>query len=188
MHTYTRLEQAQHIPTSILKIQGVAALLLEQNTTESMGSNVSLTDGASAIISSAQGYQARASDPRLNKPSTARGAEGGLNKINFKLKNIAGKAQVVAAERKAKREEANLVGIGIKVGATLWKIPEHGKMAKVHDLINHIRMVLIQTTSRSSLSESFMSSVPKPKPKRHSVRCCSWSENLLWVNTLILIH
>lgn len=161
----------------------MAPLLLEQNTTDSMEGNVSLTDGASAIISSAQRYQARASDPRLNKSSTARGAEGGLNKF----KNL-GKAQVVAAERKAKREEANLIGVGIKVGATLWKIPEHGKMAKVHDLINHIRMVLIQTTSRSSLSESFMSSVPKPKPKRHSVRCCTWSGNLLWINTPIPAH
>lgn len=111
----------------------MASLLLEQNTTESTGgdSDVGLTNGASAIISSAQGYQAKASDPQLSKPSTARGADGGLNKF----KNLE-KAQAVVAERKAKREEANLVGVGIKVAATLWKVPEHGKMAKVR-LLHH---------------------------------------------------
>jgi len=113
---------------AILKMPGVAPLVLE-HTTMGMGSNLGLTDGASDIVISAQGYQVKASDPRLSKPSTARGAEGGLNKF----KNL-GKAQVVVAERKAKRAEANLVGVGIKVGATLWKIPEHGKMAKVHIL------------------------------------------------------
>jgi len=129
----SRIEKAPHIPTSILRIQGVAPLLLEKNVAD-MGGDVSLTERASAIISSAQVYQAQASDPRLNKPSTARGVEGGLNK----LKNL-GKAQTVVAERKAKRDEANLVGTGIKVGATLWKIPEEGKMSKVR----HARITLL---------------------------------------------
>lgn len=99
-----------------------------------------LTDRASAIISSAQGYQAQASDPRLNKPSTARGVEGGLNKF----KNL-GKAQIIVAERKVKRNEANLVGVGIKIGATLWKLPEHGKMVKVRVLHHsYTKKILIQ--------------------------------------------
>ncbi|KAF8805628.1 hypothetical protein BYT27DRAFT_7258067 [Phlegmacium glaucopus] len=115
---------------AILKMPGVASLFLEQTTTGmmDMGNNLELTNSALDIISSAQGYQAKASDPRLSKPSTARGPEGGLNKF----KNL-GKAQSVVAERKAKRAEATLVGIGIKVGATLWKIPEHGKMVKFRD-------------------------------------------------------
>jgi hypothetical protein len=91
-----------------------------------------LTDRASAIISSAQGYQAQASDPRLNKPSTARGMEGGLNKFKSK-----GKAQTIVAERKVKRNEANLLGVGIKIGATLWKLPGQGKMIKVRVLLHH---------------------------------------------------
>ena len=104
---------------------GVAALLFDQNTV-----GVGLTEGASAVIVSAQQFQAKASDPRLtNKPSTARGADGGLNKF----KNL-GKAHQVVAERRNKREEANLIGIGngIKVSATLWSIDEgHGKMSPV---------------------------------------------------------
>ncbi|KAF8811841.1 hypothetical protein BYT27DRAFT_7208146 [Phlegmacium glaucopus] len=120
-------KNAQDIPMAILKMPGVASLFLEKTTTGmmDMGNNLELTNSALDIISSAQGYQAKASDPRLSKPSTARGAEGGLNRF----KNL-GKAQSVVAERKAKRAEATLVGIGIKVGATLWKIPEHGKMVK----------------------------------------------------------
>ena len=99
--------------------------MFDENT---MG--MGLTEGASAVIVSAQEFQAKASDPRLkNKPSTARGADGGLNKY----KNL-GKANLVVAERKNKREEANLIGIGngIKVSATLWSMDEgHAKMLQV---------------------------------------------------------
>jgi hypothetical protein len=124
------IEKEPQIPRSILSIPGVAALLFEENT---MGMGDGLSEGASAAIISAQHFQAKASDPRLtNKPSTARGADGGLNKF----KNL-GKANQVVAERKSKREEANLIGIGngIKVSATLWSMEEgHGKMLQVSDV------------------------------------------------------
>ena len=42
-----------------------------------------------------------------------------------------------------KRDEVNLIGAGIKVGATLWKIPEQGKMVKVWPL-HHSHIVLIR--------------------------------------------
>lgn len=149
-----------------------------------MGGTVSLTERASAIISSAQGYQAQASDPRLNKPSTARGVEGGLNK----LKNLS-KAQTVVAERKAKREEANLVGTGIKVGATLWKIPEQGKMTKVGLLAYKSYQFNPgdSVVSRLSPSESFTSLAQKLRRKMHSGHCWAWSGNHLWIGILMPI-
>jgi hypothetical protein len=126
------IENEPTIPRSILSISGVAALLFEENMPGGDG-NFGLTEEASAVIISARQFQAKASDPRLtNKPSTARGADGGLNKF----KNL-GKANQVVAERKNKREEANLVGIGngIKVSATLWSIEEgHGRMLPVSDV------------------------------------------------------
>lgn len=126
------IEKEPQIPRSILSISGVAALLFEGNTTTVDG-DFGLTEGAAAAIISAQQFQAKASDPRLsNKPSTARGADGGLNKF----KNL-GKANQVVAERKNKREEANLIGIGngIKVSATLWCMNEdHGKMLPVSNV------------------------------------------------------
>jgi len=104
---------------TILALPGVACLLL--------GGVSVLSDDAVSIISSAQAFQAKASDNRINKPSTAQGASGGINQI----KNLS-KAQAVGAERKMKREEAKLVGgVGIKIGATLWKIQGHRKMTKV---------------------------------------------------------
>lgn len=127
-------EKEAHIPRSILNLQGVAALLLEQDST-GMDVNLGLTDKAATVIASAQGFQAKASDPRLtNKPSTARGADGGLNKFkNLPGKNL-GKANQVNAERKAARDEVNLHGVGnnIKVSATLWSMEEGvGKMSQV---------------------------------------------------------
>lgn len=116
------IEKEPQIPRSILSIPGIAALLFE-------GMGIGLTEEASAVIVSAQQFQAKASDPRLNKPITARGADGGLNKF----KNL-GKANQIVAERKAKRDEVNLVGIGngIRVSATLWSIGEgHSKMSQV---------------------------------------------------------
>ncbi|EDQ99971.1 uncharacterized protein LACBIDRAFT_334558 [Laccaria bicolor S238N-H82] len=138
----TNHKKAPHIPTTILRIQGVTPLLLEQNATD-MGGTFR------------QGYQAQASDPRLNKPSTAHGVEGGLNK----LKNLS-KAQTVVAERKAKREEANLVGTGIKVGATLWKIPEQGKMTKIEP-IRVVHVFSPETETKDALG-TLLGMVRKP--------------------------
>lgn len=67
-----------------------------------------------------------------NKPSTARGADGGLNRF----KNL-GKANQVVAERKAKRDDMSLLAVvGIKVSAMLWSLAEgpgagRGKMVSV---------------------------------------------------------
>ena len=112
-----------------MSLPGIAALLFEQNTLE-IDNNNGLSEEASAAVVSAQKFQAKASDSRLkNKPTTARGADGGLNRF----KNL-GKANLVVAERKSKREEVTLMGIDndIKVSATLWSIEEgHGKMLQV---------------------------------------------------------
>ena len=127
-------EQEAQIPRSILNLQGVAALVLEQDP-KGIDVSLGLTDEAAMVIASAQRFQAKASDPRLtNKPSTARGADGSLNKLkNLPGKNL-GKANQVNAERKAARDEVNLHGVGnhIKVSATLWSMEEGvGKMSQV---------------------------------------------------------
>ena len=148
---------------------------------------VSLMEHASAIISSTQRYQAQASDAWLNKPSIACGVGGGLNK----LKNL-GKAQAVVAEWKAKRDKANLVGIGIKVGAMLWKILKQEKKTKVCILyfshINHINLILCNfLASRLSPSKSFMSLAQKLRQKMYSGCCWVWSTNHLWIDILMLV-
>lgn len=113
-----------------MSLKGAKSLVLpleKDDSTVEHGNNVYLTENASAIVQSALGYQAKANDPRLNRPSTAQGSEGGLNKF----KNL-GRAQTVVAQRKAKKEEINLLGVGIKVWATLWKITQgNGKMTQV---------------------------------------------------------
>ncbi|KAF8952860.1 hypothetical protein BDZ97DRAFT_1909005 [Flammula alnicola] len=170
------LQHAPHIPTAILRIQGVAPLLLEQNTM-GMGDDLDLTDGTSAVITSAQEYQAKASDPRLNKPSTARGAEGGLNRF----KNL-GKAQSVIAERKGKRDEANLIGVGIKVSATLWKIPQgHGKMLPITPI--RVTHVFSPDNETKKALEKLLLSVRKSFETQHPD-----AELLTWANISLYAH
>jgi hypothetical protein len=110
----------------LLKVSGLVNLLLEQgsthkddqmnykNTMEQVSSNT--TD----ILISAQAYQKKASDKRLSqRPSTARGADGG---INLPVHKNVTKATEIQKEKKEKRDEAKLLGKGIRIAATLWKV------------------------------------------------------------------
>lgn len=57
------------------------------------------------------------------KPSTALGAAGGINlPANRTVHKNLEKALAIKGEKKAKREETKLIGKGIRVAATLWKI------------------------------------------------------------------
>ena len=72
------------------------------------------------ILISAQTHQKKASDKRLSqRPSTARGADGG---INLPIHKNAMKATAIQKDKKEKREEAKLLGKGIRIAATLWKV------------------------------------------------------------------
>lgn len=75
---------------------------------------------ANRILISAQAHQKKASDKRLSqRPSTALGADGGIN-LPFHKNAI--KATGIQKEKKEKREEAKLLGKGIRIAATLWKV------------------------------------------------------------------
>ncbi|PPQ79723.1 hypothetical protein CVT26_016028 [Gymnopilus dilepis] len=158
-------EQEDQIPRSILSLPGVAALLLEQANTDTSDAGFGLTDDASAVLASAQQFQAKASDLRLGKkPSVNRNPDtAGLNKF----KNLA-KARQVVAERKAKRDEVNLVGIGngIKVSATLWSITEgQNKMVQIAGI--RVAQVFGPDKPTQSALDVLLQSVQKTFSDRH---------------------
>jgi hypothetical protein len=102
---------------------------------QSAGSTAAFSQETTAILASAQIYQKRASDTRLTqRPSTARGAEGGINLPVFK--NL-GKAVAIRQEKKAKREETKLIGKGIRIAATLWKMvsAKNNKLVEVDSIL-----------------------------------------------------
>jgi hypothetical protein len=112
----------------LLNVSGLVGLFVEQglgNTRKDdqmdykiMG-QVSSNDATNILIS-AQAHQKKASDKRLSqRPSTARGADGG---INLPIHKNAMKATGVQKDKKEKREEAKLLGKGIRIAATLWKV------------------------------------------------------------------
>jgi hypothetical protein len=108
---------------ALLQHPGVVSLFMKGNTasTETQGSAVEVSRD---ILTSAQAYQKSASGTRLTqKPSTAIGAAGGINlPVNRTVHKNVEKALAIKAEKKAKREETKLIGKGIRVAATLWKI------------------------------------------------------------------
>ncbi len=142
------LEDSGKVPISMLRDAKLAALLLSD--TSGNGENMSglqivaapttastsaLSQGTSTILASAQIYQKRASDTRLTqRPSTARGAEGGINLPVYK--NL-GKAAAFREEKKVKREETKLIGKGIRIAATLWKMlsAKNNKLVEVNILL-----------------------------------------------------
>lgn len=112
----------------LLNVSGVVGLFVEQgpggsthkdNQTDykSMGH---VSSNATNILISAQAHQKKASDKRLSQcPSTAIGADGG---INLPIHKNAMKATGIQKDKKEKREEAKLLGKGIRIAATLWKV------------------------------------------------------------------
>jgi hypothetical protein len=81
---------------------------------------VNTSSNATNILISAQAHQKTASDKRLSqRPSTARGADGGINLLVHKN---AMKATGIQKDKKEKREEAKLLGKGIRIATTLWKV------------------------------------------------------------------
>jgi hypothetical protein len=92
-------------------------LKMNDKDIEEVGSNAGTTN---MILISAQAHQKKASDKRLSqRPSTALGADGG---INLPFHKNAMKATGIQKEKKEKREEAKLLGKGIRIAATLWKV------------------------------------------------------------------
>jgi hypothetical protein len=90
--------------------------LMNDKDMEQVGNNAAATN----ILISAQAHQKKASDKRLSqRPSTALGADGGIN-LPFHKNAI--KATGIQKEKKEKREEAKLLGKGIRIAATLWKV------------------------------------------------------------------
>lgn len=115
----------------------------------------SYSESALNVIRSAQGHQAKASDPRLgNKPRTHSGLAGGNNlrqginnvhfNSNYKANSIGSNGNSIKQERKMKRDEANLIlsDTGIKISATIWGMEGLGgaksgtKMIMVSNLIS----------------------------------------------------
>ena len=84
----------------------------------------SLTEVSQDILASAQAYQKSASGTRLTqKPSTALGVAGGINlPVNRTVHKNIEKALMIKGEKKAKHKETKLIGKGVHVAATLWKI------------------------------------------------------------------
>jgi len=84
----------------------------------------SLTEVSQDILASAQAYQKSASGTHLTqKPSTALGAAGGINlPVNRTVHKNIEKALMIKGEKKAKHKETKLIGKGVHVAATLWKI------------------------------------------------------------------
>ena len=108
------------MPFSILKMSGVAALLLNAVNTENEN-DVETTSStrsalATTILKSAYTYQQNASDKRLGV-GPPKSATSSLGLSQFK--NLM-KAKAVQDERKLKKAEMQLKGVGIKIVATIW--------------------------------------------------------------------
>ena len=114
------LESGNDMPFSILMMSGVAALLLKAVNTENKN-DIEITSStqsalATTILKSAYTYQQNASDKRLGVgPPKSATSSLGLNQF----KNLS-KARAIQDERKLKKAEVQLKGVGIKVIATIW--------------------------------------------------------------------
>jgi hypothetical protein len=103
----------------------MANILLAGNTTsESASGSVGLSDNASAIMLSAARFQGKASETRLNRPTTS-----GLE--NSKYGNSVSKARGIKLDRQKKREEFRNKDTAIRVAATLWSLDDNQKMTQV---------------------------------------------------------
>jgi hypothetical protein len=116
-------ESGKDVPFSILKISGAGILLLHAADTEIMTSARSTI--ATTILESAYSHQQNASNKHLgvmpSKPSTSLGLS--------QFKNLS-KAKAVQDERKAKKAEAQLRDVGIRVVATIW-MSDKNKLTQV---------------------------------------------------------
>ena len=130
-----------------LNVSGLVGLFIEQgpgNTHKddqvdykSMGH---VSSNATDILISTQAHQKKASDKRLSqRPSTAIGVDGG---INLPIHKNAMKATGIQKDKKEKREEAKLLGKGIRIAATLWKVDSSKNNKLVEFLIWVWTMIL----------------------------------------------
>lgn len=110
------------MPFSILKMSGVA-LFLHAADTEIMTSAWSTI--ATTILESAYSHQQNASDKHLGVTPSKPGTSLGLSQF----KNLS-KAKAIQDERKAKKAEAQLRDVGIRVVAMIW-MSDKNKLTQV---------------------------------------------------------
>jgi hypothetical protein len=116
------------VPFSILGLPGVAKLIIDANHAEDQNHTGTSTRSAltTAILESAYTHQQNASGKRLGVvPLKSTSSSLGLNQF----KNLS-KAKAIQDERKAKKAEAQLRDVGIKVVATIW-MSDKNKLAQV---------------------------------------------------------
>lgn len=129
----------------LLKVSGLVSLLQGSTRKDDQMNymeQVSTSNNATNILISAQAHQKSASDKRLSqRPSTARGTDGGINLLQLVHKNAI-KATGIQKDKKEKREEAKLIGKGIRIAATLWKVDS----SKNNKLVEVFLFFLSQTS------------------------------------------
>ena len=97
----------------LLNVPSLVGLLLSKD-------DQIIMEQATNILLSAQAHQKKASDKCLSqRPSTVRGADGG---INIPVHKNVMKATGILKDKKEKWEEAKLLGKGIQITTTLWKV------------------------------------------------------------------
>ena len=112
-------EAGNDVPFKLLRLSGLSTLLLNPTREAQINNGANTrTALASAILESAATHQHHASDKRISVgPSKSTGLTVGPGLSQFR--NLV-KAKAVQEERKAKKAEAQLKDVGIKIVATVW--------------------------------------------------------------------
>ena len=117
------LQSGEDVPFGILKMSGVSVLLLNAADPEITTSAQSTL--ATTILKSAYAHQPSASDKHLGVVPSKSDANLGSSQFKNLLK-----AKAIVDERKAKKAEAQLKDVGIRVVAMIW-MSDKNKLTKV---------------------------------------------------------
>jgi len=130
---YYWTENGSDVPMALLNVKGIFALLAPGGDSGDYDGSDADDNQTREVLNSARAYQKQASDTRLTrKPNVAQGANGGIN-----LHKNLEKAINIKKEKKNKYDESKLVGHGIRLAATLWKVDslKNNKLVEVLCLI-----------------------------------------------------